>query len=246
MNFLDQLSKDIGSFYLSEACADVYFLVKEERIPGHKAILRSRSEYFHVLFSENVGVSPKTEIHLPYLSAEPFKTILKFIYFGELSITSNKAFELLAVANLLRVVPVKNAISAYLIKNLSLNNIVEAINAACLYSINRLKKSCLNFVRNHIRDIINNQSFLLLSKSALELILQEHLFVPDNMLYDAIKGWLGLQEDKTQEFVSKCIENYCLSTENNEKNRRETLIMHIIQPYLVDLRRYFQDFKCPL
>lgn len=78
-NFWNQFSNFFGNSFLCD-----YFLEVEEKvIPGHKAILASRSGYFESLFRWNPQEA-KTRIH--EFSVETFNSILMFLYTNKLEL----------------------------------------------------------------------------------------------------------------------------------------------------------------
>lgn len=211
--FADSLSKDIGNLCLSEAYADVYFQVENERIPGHKAILASRSDYFRALLFGNMSESSKNEIVLPDLSSRSFKVLLTFVYSGKVSFSTYDAFEILEISNQFGIVPIENAISQHFKLNLSTDNIVDAFNASCLYSLSDLKQCCFTYFCVNISDLVET-SMHLLSRSALELILQRSHFVADNRMYGAIRKWSTLNENCSQIFLTDHFKSKMLNPKN--------------------------------
>lgn len=211
----DQLSKDIENLCLSETFADVHFQVGDERIPGHKAILATRSDYFRALLFGNLSESSKNEIVLPDVSVGFFKVLLTFIYSGKVTFSVYDAFEILEISNQYGIVPIEQAISDYLQENLSADNIVDALNAACFYSIASLRNRSFRYFCDNIQDLVES-SIPLLSKSALELVLQRSHFVPDNVMYNAIQRWSTANEKCSQKFLTEYFNTKILNPKNKE------------------------------
>lgn len=198
---------------LSEAYADVFFLVENERIPGHKAILASRSDYFRALLFGSLSESSKSEIVLPNIPASSFKVLLAFFYSGEVTFQAYDAIEILEISNQFGAVSIENAISKYFQRNLSPDNIVETFNAACLYSISDLRHCCYTYFCENIADLVETSTHSL-SKTALELVLQRSHFVPDNIMYAAIQKWCKLNENCSQIFLTDYFKTKILNPKN--------------------------------
>lgn len=214
-NILDFLSKDIGSLCLAEEFADVHLVIDGERIPGHKMILAARSEYFRALLCGNMSESSKNEIVLPILvPADYFKILLQFIYKGKVDFEPEKAFEILHLANQFCIEPVETAISSYLQNNLSTENIVDAFNAGCLYSLEPLIKKCHDFVSMNMKIMIAQNLLQDLSESALELVLQRSHFIPDKHFRVSIQKWINQNGSKCPHFIERFLETNSLSMEN--------------------------------
>ena len=66
--------------------ADVVFLVDDERVPAHKAILASKSEYFRGLLYGEMKEASMEEIPLPDVPLDAFKKVLQYAYTGIMNI----------------------------------------------------------------------------------------------------------------------------------------------------------------
>ena len=66
--------------------ADVVFLVDDERVPAHKAILASKSEYFRGLLYGEMKEASMEEIPLPDVPLDAFKKVLQYAYTGIINI----------------------------------------------------------------------------------------------------------------------------------------------------------------
>jgi len=71
--------------------SDVTFIITEDeqdhRIPAHRVILASQSEYFdRLLFGEMMEAHPGAEIPLQDTPLEAFQLLMKYTYCGEMKI----------------------------------------------------------------------------------------------------------------------------------------------------------------
>ena len=66
--------------------ADVVFLVDNERVPAHKAILASESEYFRGLLFGEMKEASMEEIPLLDIPLGAFKKVLQYAYTGKMNI----------------------------------------------------------------------------------------------------------------------------------------------------------------
>ena len=69
------------------------------RIPCHRCVLASCSDYFDTMFSDRFKESGEKEIKLPDVSSAMMSLAIEFVYTGRLTSTYEHFFELLLVAN---------------------------------------------------------------------------------------------------------------------------------------------------
>lgn len=84
------LSEDIGALYLSDDYSDVTLVVNSQRFNGHKVILAARSQYFRALLFGGLKESNQNEIELKEPTLPAFKSLLKYIYTGHMSLTNQR------------------------------------------------------------------------------------------------------------------------------------------------------------
>ena len=65
---------------------DVVFIVDGERVPTHKLILASQSEYFRAMLYGEMKEASQEDIPLPDIPLASFKTVLQYAYTGTLEI----------------------------------------------------------------------------------------------------------------------------------------------------------------
>ena len=65
---------------------DVVFIVDGERVPAHKLILASQSEYFRAMLYGEMKEASQEDIPLPDIPLASFKTVLQYAYTGTLEI----------------------------------------------------------------------------------------------------------------------------------------------------------------
>lgn len=95
-----QLSDNIGALCLSDDYSDVTLIVNGERFPAHKVILAARSEYFRAMLFGGMRESHASEVELVVGSLDAFKHLLRYIYKGDMQLTSMKEDLLLEVLGL--------------------------------------------------------------------------------------------------------------------------------------------------
>jgi len=89
---ITKANEDFKKLYESMELSDGAFLVEKEKIFYHKCIIATASPIF-LAICEKTGKSG--EIQIPNISAEAFKSVLRFIYYGEKTVAAKFAIELL-------------------------------------------------------------------------------------------------------------------------------------------------------
>lgn len=187
-----QFSDQMAQLCMSEDYSDVIFVVENEKLPAHRVILASRSEYFRALLYGGMCESNQSEIVLK-IPLDAFKALLRFIYSGHMSLTQMKEetiLDTLGLANQYGFTELELAISEYLRQVLSLNNVCAILDAARLYNLDALTTVCYTFMDRNATDILTHESFKNLSKESLEQVLRrDSFFAPEVQIFVAVSEW---------------------------------------------------------
>ncbi|KAH0953517.1 hypothetical protein HN011_010318 [Eciton burchellii] len=199
------ISDDVGALYLSEDYSDVTIVVAGQKFHSHKLILAARSEYFRALLFGGLKESSQQEIELKACSLLAFKGLLKYIYTGRMSLANERdevVLEILALAHLYGFVDLEAAISDYLREILNIKNVCSIIDSALLYQLEFLTKVCLEYMDKHALEVMQHESFLQLSATALsELISRDSFFATEIEIYLAVRNWVKANPDADGEKV---------------------------------------------
>ncbi|TDG43322.1 hypothetical protein AWZ03_010257 [Drosophila navojoa] len=188
----DRFSADIARLCMNERYADVEFLVEEQQLPAHRAILAARSDYFRALLYGGMSEASQRQIAME-VPLEPFKVLLRYIYSGTLSLSSldeDAIIGVLGMANQYGFQDLEMAISKYLRRYLALNNVCMILDAARLYNLEELTQVCLMFMDRNAVDLLQHDSFKMLSRESLEEILRRDcFFAPEVQIFLAVWKW---------------------------------------------------------
>lgn len=187
------LSEHIGALYSNEDYSDITLIVEGNRIPSHKVILASRSDYFRALLYGGLRESQEREVELKGTSLAAFKILLKYIYTGHMTLASLKEemiLDILGLAHQYGFVDLESAISDYLKAILNIRNVCMIYDMASLFHLSSLAEVCCSFVDRNALDILHNDSFLSLSASALkEMISRDSFCASEVDIYRAVCEW---------------------------------------------------------
>lgn len=172
--------------------SDVAFIVDKIKIPAHKMILSLRSAYFQSLFKGGFSEATQSEIELK-VPLDAFKLILRFIYTGCMSLIPlnvNQIVDVYGLVELYDFESLKEIIPKHLSGSLSVDNCFEILNAACLYSLDDLKNSCLSLMDRRSNEILQHDSFKSLSLTPLSTLLKRDTFYASEIdIFHAVKDW---------------------------------------------------------
>ncbi|KAK4019828.1 hypothetical protein OUZ56_001835 [Daphnia magna] len=208
------LSDNLNALLLSDNYQDITLIVENHRIPAHKIILASRSEYFRALLFGGLLESQKSEIELKGISAAAFHVLLKYVYTGYVSLSSMKeelVKDLLGLAHQYAFPELEQSVSDYLKSILSQTNMCLVYDVANLYQLRVLMEACRQYADKHATDILQSEAFLQLSPGTLCDLLQRDSFcVTEIEIFRAVLRWWHhnsyddcvVKEDTTNELNS--------------------------------------------
>lgn len=168
------LAEDLSPMVDSEHFSDVRFEVQGRVIHAHKFILFARCEYFRRMFTSGYKESTDSTITLPDVSYDVFLCVLTFLYTGKpREITADHAIEVLNLANLYNIEPLKRVCTDIMIsRSLSVPNAAYILQAADTYQAPQLRKKCLEFMVTHFVQVIRTDSFKdLITRESSSLVL---------------------------------------------------------------------------
>lgn len=90
--------KNIQFLYLNPRGADVWFKIKDERIPGHKLILSAMCPYYSTMFYGSLPESTEVNMTEAVTSVESFKEFLKFMYTLQPNLTMDNIEDVISLA----------------------------------------------------------------------------------------------------------------------------------------------------
>ncbi|KAH8267587.1 hypothetical protein KR026_008142 [Drosophila bipectinata] len=188
----DRFSADMTRLCMNERYSDVEFLVEGQRLPAHRVVLAARSEYFRALLYG--GMSETTQRQIPLeVPLDPFKVLLRYIYSGTLLLSTldeDAVIDVLGMANQYGFQDLEMAISKYLRQYLALNNVCMILDAARLYNLEELTQVCLMFMDRNAAELLQHDSFKMLSKESLEEVLRRDcFFAPEVQIFLAVWKW---------------------------------------------------------
>ena len=203
----------------------------ENDIVAHKLLLCGCSPYFNTLFSspwaaDTGGEEPGAlERHkLAGVSTASLKSLVDFMYHGEIEITEDNAADILVAADLLLMERLKDAICKFMQTIICAANCVYFSKLADFYSCRELQQSAKRFMKRNFEDVCRTEDFLQLSvEDVEELIASDNISVEsEETVVDAIKLWCN--NETRREHRARLMAHVKLS--NLSSDSLDSLVQH--------------------
>ncbi|KAF3633181.1 BTB/POZ domain-containing protein [Capsicum annuum] len=142
--------------------ADVTVNTADGSVKAHRAILSASSPVFHSMFLHDLREKESSMIDIEDMSTESCTALLSYLY-GTIKQEDfwKHRLALLGAANKYVIVDLKNACEESLLEDINSGNVLERLQEAWLYQLNKLKRGCLMYLFDFgkiydVRDDINN------------------------------------------------------------------------------------------
>lgn len=126
--------------------ADVTIKTNDGTIWAHKAILSASSPVFHSMFVDNREEESST-VDIEDMSLDSCMTLLSYLY-GTINQEDfwKHRLSLLGAANKYDIIDLKNSCEESLMEDINSGNVLERLQEACLYKLDKLKKGCMTYL----------------------------------------------------------------------------------------------------
>ncbi|KAH7567919.1 hypothetical protein ACOSP7_009810 [Xanthoceras sorbifolium] len=142
--------------------ADVTIHTADGTLKAHKALLSASSPVFRSMFLHDLREKESSTIYIEDMSQESCMTLLSYLY-GTINQEDfwKHRLALLGAANKYDIADLKDACEDSLLQDINTGNVLERLQEAWLYQLNKLKKGCLMYLFDFgkiydIRDEISN------------------------------------------------------------------------------------------
>ncbi|XAR55563.1 hypothetical protein NMG60_11035672 [Bertholletia excelsa] len=142
--------------------ADVTINTAEGTLKAHKAVLAASSPVFQSMFMHNLREKESSTIDIEDMSQESCMALLSYLY-GTIKQEDfwKHRLALLGAANKYDIANLKDSCEESLLEDINSGNVLERLQEAWLYQLNKLKRGCLMYLFDFskiydVRDEINN------------------------------------------------------------------------------------------
>ncbi|XP_051124102.1 BTB/POZ domain-containing protein At1g21780 isoform X1 [Andrographis paniculata] len=127
--------------------ADVTIYTADGTLKAHKAILSASSPVFQSMFQHDLKEKESSTVNIEDMTSDSCTALLSYLY----GTISQEAFwrhrlALLGAANKYDIVDLKDACEESLLEDINSGNVLERLQEAWLYQLDKLKKGCLMYL----------------------------------------------------------------------------------------------------
>jgi len=147
----------LETLYQEKNFSDVTFLVEEQSIPAHKAILSAGCKFFDGMFKSGMQESQAETIKIPDMKALTFNALLQFIYCNEVELDEGLALDLLEISNRFSIGDLREGCEEFLRKRINEDNYVTLAKVSDLLDLKILRNGISNFIIRNLHKIIKRE-----------------------------------------------------------------------------------------
>ncbi|XP_014678911.1 PREDICTED: kelch-like protein diablo isoform X1 [Priapulus caudatus] len=186
-----QVLSGLNNLRQSESFCDVTLCVDGQDFPCHRILLASVSAYFHAMFSGELAESRQDRVSINGVEAAMIELLIGYAYTSEILIARTNVQSLLSAANLLQVLPVRDACCSFMERNMDEANCIGIHCFAETHACPNLQQMAKAYVLQHFQKVSMREEFLGLSQSKLiEFILDDDIWVDsEEQVFEAAMRW---------------------------------------------------------
>ncbi|XP_070120085.1 kelch-like protein 5 isoform X3 [Equus przewalskii] len=252
LNHAEQTFKKMENYLRHKQLCDVILVAGDRRIPAHRLVLSSVSDYFAAMFTNDVREARQEEIKMEGVEPNSLWSLIQYAYTGRLELKEDNIECLLSTACLLQLSQVVEACCKFLMKQLHPSNCLGIRSFADAQGCTDLHKVAHNYTMEHFMEVIRNQEFVLLPASEIaKLLASDDMNIPnEETILNALLTWVRHDLEQRRKDLSKLLAyirlpllapQFLADMENNALFRDDIecqkLIMEAMKYHLLPERR---------
>ncbi|MEE6462259.1 hypothetical protein FKM82_001532 [Ascaphus truei] len=252
LNHAEQTFKKMENYLRHKQLCDVILIAGDRRIPAHRLVLSSVSDYFAAMFTSDVREAKQEEIKMEGVEPNALWALVQYSYTGQIELKEDNIECLLSTACLLQLSPVVEACCKFLMKQLHPSNCLGIRSFADAQGCSDLQKVAHNYTMENFMEVIRNQEFLLLPGGEIAKILaSDDMNIPnEETIFNALLTWVRHDVEQRRTDLSKLLAyirlpllapQFLADMENNPLFRDDIecqkLIMEAMKYHLLPERR---------
>ena len=156
-----------------EEFSDVTFIVENQEVYAHRAILAQRCDHFAAMFRSGMRESVEKTISIPNISKRVFLMLLEYIYTDSVKIDVDSAIDLYIAADLYHLERLRDMCCTVVRRNLSAENSGPLLQSASEAHCHALREVCMAFVVENFDIVSKTEGIKQVSHSLLLEILAQ-------------------------------------------------------------------------
>ena len=150
---------------------DVTITIENECIPANKMVLSCHSVFFEKMFKCEMKEKYENKVEIESVDGKAVKSLIDYMYNGNIDIDDRNVFELLAAADYLQLMGVKQYCFQYLQSNVTINNWLYTLKAVNLFAGDKIKHQIYLYISTHFNEIVQTDDFNMLSNDDLKKLI---------------------------------------------------------------------------
>ncbi|XP_056437894.1 kelch-like protein diablo isoform X3 [Gadus chalcogrammus] len=198
----DKVLQGLNGIRLNNAFCDVTLCCGGQEFPCHRIVLAAISTYFQAMFSVDLIESRQERVALNGLEPQMIGMLVSYAYTSKVFISKANVQGLLAAANLLDIMPVREACCRFMERQMDETNCVGIHCFAEAHSCKTLEKRSMEYILANFKTVYQQEEFLSLCLDKLtQIIASDQLNVPqEEMVFEAAMLWLNKCSSRKQSF----------------------------------------------
>jgi RCC1 and BTB domain-containing protein len=139
-------SSQMRALVNDEEFSDVTFLVDNQPIYAHRAILAQRCEHFSAMFRSGMRESIERTILIPNISRQVFLLLLEYVYTDFVKVELDYAIDLYIASDLYQMERLRDMCCTVVRRNLCAENAASLLQVASEAHCQALKEVCMSFI----------------------------------------------------------------------------------------------------
>ncbi|XP_042210289.1 kelch-like protein 3 [Homarus americanus] len=176
LSYPNDLLENLHSLWQKQQFCDVEISSADGSIvKAHRVILSAGSEYFKDMFTGGLAeeTTQSFSIEMKFMKSNILIRIIRFMYTGNIEITTENAQELIVAANILKVHHAVCVCAAFLTSELQSSNVLRLYRLAVAHNLVPLLDSSRDFIITNFSNVILEKEFLDTPRNIIQELLLE-------------------------------------------------------------------------
>ncbi|KAK7114440.1 hypothetical protein V1264_000499 [Littorina saxatilis] len=203
----------------NDTLCDYSLFADGQEIKVHKAAMAACSDYFRVMLTGNMKESREQFVELKGVTSEGLKVVVDFVYTGMLALTVENVEEVLSAATHLQVSVAVELCSKYLEISITVDNCVDILNLAELYSLASMSSRARQFILDKFEVVADSEQYFKLTARQMACMLAENSLRVNSeyRLFELVLRWIKNDREGRQPFVADLMSNVRLPLLSGEE-----------------------------
>lgn len=213
-----KLLKSLEEFYKDETFCDYVLTAEGQEFKVHKVVMASCSDYFKVMLTGEMRESREGRVDLKGVTASGLRVVVDFAYTGMLELTADNVEEVLSASTHLQVGDAVTLCSRYIETAITIDNCVDILNLAELYSLDTTRRVALDFILAHFDDVARSKQYRILTHAQLCTLLAENSLqvMSEYHLFSLVLTWIAFNKEN-EGYVAELMRNIRLPLLSGEE-----------------------------